>query len=122
MTDEAIVTDSLAAIEKLDLPAEPSEPALPETVLTDPSTEAGQVALAGDLLPPSPEPVASVPSLPEAPPVAVASPVAPAAPPAAEATIRSWAADTFTNLVATGRLREREAEAFVQDLLKRLGL
>lgn len=57
----------------------------------------------------------------DSPPPVIASPTLPPLPASTSATIRSWAADTFNNLVATGRMREREAESAVQDLLRRLG-
>ena len=88
----------------MELPAEPTLP--------PPSTEAeaGLIAAATSEPPPSPEPVSS------------ASPVHPAAPPHVEVTIRAWFIDTFANLVATGRIREREVEMYLQDLLHRLHL
>jgi hypothetical protein len=89
-------------------------------VLTDligPPTEAPSAA----------EPIAGEPSLPEdviaaeAPPVAP-SPVLETPVIHADSTIRGWFSDVFSNLIATGRVREREAEVYLQDLLKRLGL
>jgi hypothetical protein len=65
------------------------------------------------ILPPVEPPPASVPE---------ASPTLAAMPSHAAPTIKSWFSDIFANLVATGRVREHEAEAFLQDLLKRLGL
>jgi hypothetical protein len=97
---------------------EPDIAALPEEVLVDheaPSVpllseaEAGPLALSE-----------SSPSLSPTEPVASASPPSMAV--HAEATIKAWFADTFTNMIATGRIREREVEALLQDLLRRLAL
>ncbi len=93
--------------------APPAEPPLPPEPAAEPppqSAEAGLVAVASSDLPPLQEPVSS------------ASPVAPAAPVHAETTIRGWFNDTFANLIATGRVRDRDAEASLQDLLNRLHL
>ena len=81
------------------------------TELVGPPTEAPSAA----------EPVAVLPEDVLAAPV-VASPVRETPVIHAEATIRGWFSDVFNNFIATGRVREREAEAYLQDLLRRLGL
>jgi len=92
------------------------EPTLLEDVIAEPLAESEPVALT----------ISDEAPLPPLPPLEdlapSASPTLAAMPPHAEITIKAWFVDTFTNLVATGRLREREVEALLQDLLLRLGL
>lgn len=88
----------------------------PETTQEGPVE--GGLELTEEVLGPPAEPAAEVAE----PPVSTASPVAEAAPIHYAATIRTWFNDTFANLVASGRVREREAHAALLDLLHRLGL
>ena len=103
----------------------PSRAPVPEPVAEPPKAEGASAAAASveaPLSPPEPAPSAPEPQAVDASAaVVVASPVPLAAPAHAEATVRGWFVDTFNNLIATGRVREREAQAFLQDLLKRLG-
>ena len=90
-----------------------------EATLQSVTTKAeGAPAISTEAPPSPPEPTPSAPTQEALIPVPSRPPAAPAH---AESTIKGWFADTFNNLVATGRIREREAEAFLQDLLKRLG-
>jgi hypothetical protein len=74
-------------------------------------------------VPPTEAPAAEPTALPEEVIAAevASSPVMEAPPIHAAITIRGWFHDTFNNLIATGRVRERDAEAYLQDLLHRLG-